>query len=323
MQGKVKFATDTTAPVYVGIDVCKARLDVYLHPAGTVLQVSNDAVGLKRLKRVLAGLPVECVVMEATAKYHRAVHRSLHAAGLPVAVVNPLRARLFAQACGALAKTDTIDARLLALLGQALDPAQTPPAPLALEELQELVNARSTAVADRTGLQNRLAAAQTGMLRTELARLGKILDAHLARLEAAILARLAADPGLARRYAIVLSIPGIGPVTAAMLVIGMAELGTCSGKQAAMLAGLAPLADDSGARTGRRAIRGGRAGVRTALYMAALSASRYNPDLAGFATRLRSAGKPAKLVLVAVMRKLLTLANALLTQNRLWTPNPA
>ena len=319
MQGKAMPEPNAT-PVYAGVDVCKEWLDVYVHPSGQALRVSNDRVGLKRLKRVLAAFPVARVVMEATGKHHRAARRSLHAAGLVVAVVNPLRARLFAEAAGTIAKTDAVDARLLAVMGAALEPAETPPPPAALEEVCELVNARTAATAERTALSNRLATAATSFLRTELRRRRDACQRHVERLDAEIERRILAEPGMARRYAILCSIPGIGPVTAAIFIAGLAELGACSAKQAASLAGVAPVANDSGDRSGRRAIRGGRMPVRNAAYMAALSASRHNPDLAAFAIRLQRAGKRPKVVLVAVMRKLIVLANTLIAQNRLWSP---
>ena len=319
MQGKAMPEPNAT-PVYAGVDVCKEWLDVHVHPSGQTLRVSNDRVGLKRLKRVLAPLPVARIVMEAAGKHHRAAQRSLHAAGLAVAVVNPLRARLFAEAAGKIAKTDAIDARLLAVMGAALEPAETAPPPAALEEVCELVNARTAATAERTALSNRLAAAGTAFLKAELRRRRAACQRHLDRLDAEIERRILAQPDMARRHAILCSIPGIGPVTAAIFLAGLAEFGACSGKQAAMLAGVAPVANDSGDKSGRRAIRGGRMPVRNAAYMAALSASRHNPDLAAFAKRLQSAGKRPKIVLVAVMRKLVVLANTLIKQNRLWSP---
>lgn len=320
MQGKVLPEPNAMTPVYVGIDVCKEWLDVCVHPSGQNFRVANDRFGLRRLRRELAGLAVARVVMEATAKYHRAAQRSLHAAGFGVAIVDPLRARLFAKACGLLAKTDRIDARLLALMGAVLEPAATPPPSEAFQELQELVNARTAAIAGQTALSNRREAAQTAFLRGELDRRLAAVKGHVERLDREIARRIQADPDLARRYAILISIPGIGAVTAAVLITSLAELGTCSGKQAAMLAGVAPVACDSGERIGQRAIRGGRGSIRTATYMAALSASSHNGDLATFAKRLRQAGKPAKVVLVAVMRKLIVLANTLIAQNRLWSP---
>ncbi|MGO6805263.1 transposase, partial [Rhizobium ruizarguesonis] len=175
---------------------------------------------------------------------------------------------------------------------------------------------------DITALQNRSKTATTALLRGELNRLVRRLEQHVERLDKEIERRVGEDPQLYRKAEILTSIPGIGRVTALALMAGMDELGSCSGKQAAMLAGLAPIANDSGARTGRRSIRAGRPAPRRALYMAALSACRYNPALARFADTLKAAGKPAKVILVAVMRKLLVLANCLLSHDRLWTPNP-
>ena len=318
MQGKALPEQDAKPAVYVGVDVCKDWLDVHVHPTGHAFRVANDRNGLKRLKRELATVAVAGVVMEATSKYHRAAHRSLHEADLPVAVVNPLRARLFAEAIGALAKTDRIDARVLALMAERLQPAPTAPCAVALEQLQEIMHARTAAIAERTALQNRLGVTTNGFLRRELARRIKAIEAHIERLDAEIERKIAADPVMARRRAVLLSIPGIGPVAAHVLLIHLAELGSCSAKQAAMLTGVAPLACDSGERQGQRRIRGGRACVRSVLYMAALSATRYNPDIKAFADRLKANGKAAKVVLVAVMRKLVALANVLVQQDRPW-----
>lgn len=322
MQGKVP--PEQSAPrVYVGVDVCKDWLDVYLHPIGHQLRVASTPDGLKRLKRHLAGLQVVVIVMEATAKYHRQPHRTLSAAGFAVAVVNPLRSRLFAEATGQLAKTDRLDARVLAILAESLEPAATPPVAEALAALQELVRARAAAIADQTALTNQRAASQTAFLKAELGRRLKAIATHIARLEAEIDRRIASDPALKRRYEIVRSIPGIGPVAAVALIIGLPELGTCSGKAAGLLAGLAPLACDSGATAGQRRIRGGRAHVRTALYFAAIAAARFNPGLSGFYRRLRAAGKKPKVAITAVMRKLVVLANVLIREDRLWQAHQA
>lgn len=320
MQGQIQPKARSASPVYIGIDVCKDRLDVYLHPLGQHLSVANERDGIRRLKRQIARLDVALVVIEATAKYHRLAHRSLSQSGLAVAVVNPLRSRLFAEAFGTRAKTDRVDARMLALFGDALGPPATPPAAEALEALQELVHARCAATAERTALTNRLAASQLAFVRRELKRRLKSLDGHIARLADAIAERIAADPALARRYAILVSIPGIGPAVAASLLVDLAELGTLDRRAIASLAGLAPFADDSGATAGQRRIKGGRAHPRRALYWAALSAARHNPDLAVFYNRLRENGKKPKVALIAVMRKLVVLANTLLTENRLWSP---
>ena len=182
MQGKVLPEPNAMTPVYVGIDVSKEFLDVYLYPSGETLRVANDRNGIKRLKRRLAGLEGVHVIMEATGKYHRAVWRSLNADGLKVTITDPLRARLFAKACGYLAKTDRLDARLLALMGSALQPAATALPGTALEELQELVNAHAAATADSTALANRRAAAHTAFLRRELSKLRTAVERHIQRL---------------------------------------------------------------------------------------------------------------------------------------------
>ena len=324
MQGQERPRNTALAPnapqIYAGIDVCKDWLDVYLHPLGRKSRLPNSPVGLKRLKRQLAGLGPVLVTMEATAKYHRLAQRGLHDSGFAVAVVNPSRTRLFAGARGELAKTDAIDARMLALYGEAIDPRAGAPAPKALEELQELVRARSAAVTRRTALANQLGAATTAFLRVELARHIKLVDSHIERLAAEIDRRVAADPVLAQRRDILLSIPGVGPVAATAMLVGLAEMGLCANKKIALLAGLAPIAKDSGDMSAPRHIEGGRGHVRTAIYMAAVAAARCNGDLRTFYKRLVAAGKKPKVALTAIMRKLVVLANTLITENRKWTP---
>jgi transposase len=317
MQGKVSPEQDAPI-VYVGVDVCKDWLDVYLHPLGRALRVANSREGIKRLKRELTDHSVKRIVMEATAKYHRQAHRSLSAAGFAVAVVNPLRSRLFAEAAGVLAKTDRVDARILAVLGESLAPDAKAPIAQAIEELQELFSARTAAMAELTALINRLGASTVRFLRTELTRRIKATQAHIDRLDDKLRDQISIDLALARRYAILTSIPGVGPVAAMGLLLGLAELGSCSAKAASHLAGLAPFADDSGERAGARHIRGGRAHVRIAIYMAAVAAARCNPDLAAFYKRLREHGKKPKVAITAVMRKLVVLANTLLKEDRYW-----
>ena len=324
MQGKSRpEARSAQAQVYVGVDVCKDHLDVYLHPLGRRLRVANNRDGIRPLKRELADHQIALVVIEATGKYHRLAHRSLSQSGLAVAVVNPLRSRLFAEALGELAKTDRVDARMLALFGDALAPQAKPPAPEALEALQELVHAHAAATTDRTALANRLTASQTAFLRRELKRQLANLDRHITRLDNEIARRIAADPTLARRYQILVSIPGVGPVVAASLIADLPELGTVDRRAIACLVGIAPFADDSGDAKGLRHIKGGRAHPRRALYWAALSAARFNPDLRLFYQRLRENGKKPKVALVAVMRKLVVLANTLLNDNRTWVNHRA
>jgi transposase len=318
MQGKVQLEARSASTVYVGIDVCKDHLDVYLHPLGQDVQLTNSKDGIRRLKRLLAGHAVNLVVMEATGKHHRLTHRSLSQSGIAVAVVNPLRSRLFAEAIGTRAKTDRVDAKMLAILGEALGPKAIPPNSQTLEALQELVHARNAATAERTALSNRRAASHTAFLKAEINRRLKSLDCHIERLATEIAKRIDAEPSLARRQQILLSIPGVGAGVAANLLVDLAELGRLDRHAAACLAGVAPFANDSGEVTGQRHIKGGRANPRRALYWAALSAARHNPDLSAFYKRLVENGKKPKVALTAVMRKLVVLANTLIKDDRIW-----
>ena len=319
MQGKVLKAKAETA-VYVGIDTSKAWLDVYLHPIGQAFRVENTKDGLRRLCAELRGLGVVLIVIEATGKLHRLAHRGLGAAGFAVAVVNPYRSRKLADALGQLAKTDAIDAHMLALYGQMINPQGTPVPSKSVAELQELVLARQSLKAGQTALANRLAAAESPVLKRLLKHHLALAERHLRELEKAITALIASEAQLKRRAEILASIKGIGPVAAAMLVACLSELGYLSGGQIALLAGVAPVNCDSGEMRGQRHIKGGRAHVRKVLYMAAIAAARSNPDMKTFYTRLRAAGKAAKVALTAVMRKLVVLANTLIREDRHWEP---
>jgi transposase len=315
MQGKAAAAPT----IHVGIDVSKAHLDVHLHPLGERLRVANDPDGHRRLCDRLGRHVVALVVMEPTARYHRAVHRLLHEAGFKVALVPPLRARLFARACGQPAKTDAIDAAMLASMGQRLAPEPVAPPTPTHEAIQELAAARQAAVAERVAIENRRAAATDAFLRRELATRLRAITGHIQRLDARLAEQVHADPVLDRKARILRSIPGIGPVTTIALIAQLGELGRLSAKQAAALAGLAPFARDSGTTHPKRHIHGGRAALRTALYMAALVATRHNPDLKRFYQTLVQRGKPAKIALTAIARKLVVLANSLVANNRPWT----
>ena len=322
MQGKVMSEQSAQPNVDVGIDVCKAVLDIHILPANTVLQVPNTKKGHKQLMAALKGLRVRIIVMEATGKYHRGCHRFLHEAGFAVSVVNPLRARLFAESFGALAKTDAVDARMLAVYGATGNLAATPPSPEMLVNLREIARSRDAAKLARTALENQLEGATLAsvikQIGLQIKAATQAADAH----ERDAIAIIKADPGLRRRFDILVSVPGIGPVTAIGLIANMPELGQIDDKQADMLAGLAPVASDSGQRRGARHIRGGRAAVRTGIFMAALPATRYNPQLKTFYDRLVAVGKPFKVAITAVMRKLIVLANSLLKEDRLWSKNP-
>jgi len=320
MQGKVMNEHSATTDGAVGIDVCKEWLDIHILPAGTTLRVANTKKGHKQLLAALKHCPVEIVVLEATAKYHRSVHRFLHDAGLPVAVVNPLRARLFAEAMGVLAKTDSVDAAMLANFGQIGKLQATPPLNENIENLREIARNRDAAMLAKVALDNQLSTATTTVVRQQISRQLKVAQAAADAMAAAAIALIKGCARLARRFEILISMPGVGDITAMGLIANMPELGSLDAKQAGLLAGLAPVASDSGQRNGPRHIRGGRAAVRTGVYMAAHSAARFNPHLKAFYDRLVAAGKPKKLALTAVMRKLVVLANTLLKEDRLWSP---
>jgi transposase len=321
MQGQEALEQEIKVKSSVGIDVCKSWLDAHVLPARMSMRVPNTAAGIRTLKRRLAPFDVGLVAVEATGKWHRVLCRSLHASGLAVAVVDPLRVRLFAKAHGILAKTDRLDAGVLALFAAVMAPPARPPAPTAMEELKELVGARESAVAEEIMLNNQLAAADGKFLKRQLARRIARIGQDIKALEGEIQKRIRADGELARRYAILVSIPGFGPVVASTLITRLAELGACTAKQIGSLAGLAPRANESGQHKGVRVIGGGRPSVRHVLYLAAVTAARCNADLKAFYERHLAANKPAKAVLTAIARKLAVLANTLIAQDRPWQPH--
>jgi len=299
----------------IGVDISKRRLDAACYTSGRQERFANDAAGLKALRRWIGpGRLVARLVYEATGRYHAGLEAAF--AGWPLVKVNPLRARRFAEACGTRAKTDAVDARMLARMGAQLALPPDPPASPGARELQALQTARAGLVGDRIALIQRADQARLPLLRRLAAR-------WIRALSAAIAARIAADSALARRQEILLSIPCVGQHLSATLVVEMPELGAASAKEIAALAGVAPLTRQSGQWTGKARISGGRGDLRRALYMPALNAIRYHPDMRRLYERLTAAGKPAKVAIVAVMRKLLVLANALVAQDRLWEPRPA
>ena len=318
MQGKEASEQETKAKSNVGIDVSKDWLDVHVLPTGEWLRVPNIGDGIRRLKRWLARFDLALVVIEATGKWHRPLQRSLAAAAMPVAVVDPFRVRMFAKAQGILAKTDRLDARTLAQFAAVMAPPVRAPEPQMIEELRELVVARASMVEQQTMVKNQRSAATVRFLQRRLDRRIEREDQDIEALDAAILERIKADDGLAKRYAILISIPGIGFVVAATLLASLPELGSTTVKQIAMLAGLAPIADQSGKREGVRVVWGGRPSVRRILYLAALTATRFNPDMKVFYARLRAAGTEPKAAIIAVARKLAVLANTLISQDRIW-----
>ncbi len=303
-------------PQTIGIDISKASLDCHSHPAGAERQFANTAKGHKALIAWLRQWRVERIAYEATATYHRALEATL--ADWPCVKLNPERARRFAQATGTLAKTDRIDAMLLARMAATLQPPIRPARSAQLTQMAELINARDGLVRDRTALKNREKNLTIALLKRQCRqRLGQI-ERHIEGLDDEIATLIAGDAVLARRRQILTSIAGVGTLTANQLIATMPELGNLDNKQAASLAGLAPVARQSGQWKGKSFIRGGRANVRQALYMPALVAARFNPDLKAKYQQLVTAGKPPKIAITAVMRKLVVTANALLKADRCW-----
>lgn len=307
----------------VGVDISKDTLDVHAHPAALAQRFTNDPKGIKSLLAWLSRLRVERIVFEPTGPYHHAFERRLGDAGLPLAKINPRQARRFAEAIGCHAKTDAVDAAMLARLGALLQPPTRPIITKALDALKALNVARNALVKDRVAAQNRSHTLGLPLLRRQAAQRLLHIKQQLAALDAAMAEIVAADPELAARFDILLSIPSLGRISALAILIEMPELGSIENKAAASLAGLAPIARDSGRKQGRRCIQGGRTALRQALYMPALVATRFNPALKAKYQALIQAGKPPKLAITAVMRKLLILANALLRDRRTWAPDPA
>jgi transposase len=301
------------APTYVGVDVAKLSLEVSPHPAWPAGEFKNDPVGLSRLVQALTKLsPPAHVICEATGGYEHGLLAALHAAGIFVSLINPRQVRDFARAKGLLAKTDQIDAVLLADYGVHFHPAPTVKVTPAQERLQALV-ARRQSLLDLLQQEARRSEHQRDpFLCKQTLRIRKNFEKELAKLEMETTSLVAQDPVLHPRFERLTQIQGVGRVTAWVLMADMSELGTLESGQAAALAGVAPHNHDSGPWRGQRHISQGRAMTRRALYMAALTASRFNPVLRPVYERLRAAGKPAKVALVAVMRKLVELANQIL-----------
>lgn len=300
----------TLSPTWIGIDVSKAWLDVADPVSGRNERIANRPEALAAFAASLAGRDV-AVVFEATGAYDAGLRHALAAAEVAFVRVNPQRARDFARATGRLAKTDAIDAAMLAQMGQALRLHADPAPDRDRERLALLARRRDQLVAMRIKEKARRADAADPAILADLDHHLAWLDIAIANIENAMRNLLAACPALSADEALIRSVPGVGPVTAAILIALMPELGQRSAKQIAMLAGLAPLNNDSGSRRGQRAVRGGRRRVRQALYMAAVAALTTTSPAKAVYRRLRDAGKPAKLAIIAIARKMLTTINAI------------
>jgi transposase len=306
---------------FVGIDVSESWLEVCILPQAARRRFAQDAGGWQDLCQAVAELTVPLVVMEATGGLERPLAQRLSAAGIAVAVVNPRHIRQFAKGLGWLAKTDRLDAAMIARYGALAQPAARPPLSVAQARLQALVLRRRQLAQEVNGEGNRLRRAAEPVIRDSLVRHLAWLKTELAALDGQIAATLAAQPEASERAAILASVPGVGPVATSALLALLPELGRRDGKAIAALAGLAPIAQDSGKRRGQRRIQGGRGVVRGALYMATLVASRHNPVIRAFYQRLRASGKAPKLALTAAMRKLLVILNAMLRDGTSWNPD--
>ena len=303
----------------VGLDVSRAWLDGYLPGSGRRLRVSNDAAGIRALIDA-AGCHAAClVVMEASGGYERAAHRELVAQGVLAAIVNPKRVRDFARGMGLEAKTDRVDARLIARYGEVMRPAATPVPDPARTELGEILACRRQLIDEITVRRQQLERLQSPDLRDRVARVLAFLRQEAKELDQRLRQRIRAHSALAADAALLTSMPGCGPILAATLLALMPELGTLDRRKVAALAGLAPVARDSGLRENKRVIKGGRGQVRRALYMAAVASLKTDksPLKARYA-RLITKGKPPKLALTALMRTMLVTLNAMLKARTAW-----
>ena len=312
--GKGKSMQDT-----VGIDVSKATLDAYRLSARQHQVFSNDQPGLRRLVRWLCKAKVALTVFEATGVYDRQLQGQLAAHGVPFARINPKQARRFAEGVGQLAKTDKVDAALLARMGSLLDLEAERPRAKNANDLKDIATARQALIKDRTAAKARAQTAIVPLLKAQLCRRLKQIEQDLTQVEAAILSVIAQDAALSESAEILTSIPEIATVTACAMLTEMPELGTLSGKQAASLAGLDPMSRQSGKWQEREHIRGGRAEMRRSLYLPAVVATRFNPDMKAKYDQLVASGKCKKLAITAIMRKLLVMANSLQRDRRKWT----
>ncbi|MGG9998876.1 IS110 family transposase [Pseudovibrio ascidiaceicola] len=302
----------------IGIDISKSHLDVFRLEDESAKRFDNSPRGHDALIKWLGALPVARIVFEPTGPYHRAVEVAL-SGKFPLVKVNPLQARRFAQACGTYAKTDAVDARILARMGASLALEADEPVNEKLHNLRDLQVARTALVKERIRLRNSGHGQTNSLLKRHTKARLTLVERQIGELNEEIAKRLAEDEQAARKNEILCSIPGLGQISAAVILTFLPEIGMLDRKQAGSLAGLVPYNRESGTRKGKSFISGGRKPLRDALYMPALVAMRFNPDLKAKYTQLRDAGKPAKVAIVAIMRKLLETANALVKADRIWT----
>jgi transposase len=304
---------------FVGIDVSRSRLDIAVRPTGRAWSVANDEDGIAELVAELTALRPELIVLEATGGMQIPVVAAVGVVGLPIAVINPRQVRDFARATGRLAKTDALDAAVLAHFAEAIRPTPRALPDEAAQHLAALVTRRRQLVEMRTAENNRLRGTPTN-LQPRISRHIGWLDQELQTINQDLETMIQDSPLWRAKEDLLRSVPGVGPAVARTLVAELPELGHLNRKAIATLVGVAPLNRDSGTLRGRRAIWGGRAPVRGVLYMAALVASRHNPVIKAFYDRLLAAGKTPKVALIACMRKLLTILNTMLNHGTSWDP---
>ena len=303
---------------FAGIDVSKDRLDVLVLPEEQRSSVSNDPTGWANLVEQLRGLSIAAIGIEASGGYERGIMRALLSAGMPVRHVNPFKLRQFAKASGVLAKNDPLDARMIASFVAIMPTRPAQSRPPAVERLLEVLAVRRQLSAEKVAAENASRLLENAMLQRLSRRRIARLAADIEMLDERLVEIVAADAALAHRYRMLTSMPGVGPVLACTLIALLPELGRMSRKQVAALVGVAPYAFESGKLKGKRCVWGGRAPVRHVLYMAAMSASNWNPVLKRFHDRLKAAGKLPKVIIVAVMRKMITMLNAMVRDGVVW-----
>lgn len=304
--------------ITVGIDVSKKRLDVYVHPAGIVFSLDNDAAGLASLVVQLSGIRPDCIGMEATGGYEKLAAASLAEAGLAVVVLNPAQVRHYARAVGTRSKTDSIDARMIALFVAATEPELRALPDDQSAALAELMARRRQLMTMLVAEKNRQGRLPAGKVRLSVARIIAALNDELARLDSDLGGLIEHSPVWRDKQNLLASVPGIGDRIARALLADLPELGQLDRRAIAALAGLAPFTRQSGQWRGKSFIAGGRAAPRSALFIGAMVAARHNGPLKAFYSRLIAAGKPKRLALVATARKLLTILNAIIRDQKPW-----
>lgn len=314
--------SESVVEKFVGVDVSKGTLDLYIEPAMEMLHVAHDETGIAQVVKRLREVAPTLIVMEATGGLEVRLASELAGQGLPVAVINPRQARDFAKATGQLAKTDAVDAAVLAAFARAIRPAVRPIKDADVRELDDLVTRRRQLIEIQVQETLRLGTASKVQKKSLTAHIAW-LDKRIVDLDDDLTRRLRSSDVWRAKDDLLRSIPGVGAVTTLTMLAKCPELGALNRREIAKLTGVAPLADDSGKHRGKRFIWGGRADVRAVLYMATVSAIRCNPVIKAFAERLTQAGKPAKVVIVACMRKLLTIMNTMVKNNAPWNPKLA